>query len=104
MNEEEIKTRIRILLSIQKALLGAISSHLRAVFVDWTKTVEKLSIKLYFVFDQRIMDDDKNDGHCVTTKILSDIGNGFVEIEFLQVDYPEPIPRLGTELIYERKE
>ncbi len=104
MNNAEIENRSEILLSVHRALLGAITSKLRAVCVDWSKIDGKLSIKLYFVFYKEITDDNKDDCECVATEVVADFAHGYIETEFLQISSSQTLPKLGRECVFKRKE
>ena len=60
-------------------------------------------IKLFFVFDKEISEDDVEEAECVATEVVADFTNGFIETEFIQIVSPEPIPDLGKECIFKRK-
>ena len=96
--------RVSILLTVQKALWGEVTPNLRAVFIGWSDLTDDSSIKLYFVYDGEISDDDKDNGECVTAEVLAIFPDNDVAAEFLQIDYPNKIPALGNEGIYFRKE
>ncbi len=100
MNPEYITQRGKILLSTQRALLGAVVPNLRRVFVDWDDT----KIQLYFVFDETFLDDFHEDMECVATEVLTDFLQCTVETHYLSVKNPEPIPLMGKACVLARKD
>ena len=55
--DEKTIRRVYVLLSVQNALVGAITSHLRAVKVFW----DMHRIDIYFIYDGEIADDDQQE-------------------------------------------
>ncbi len=83
--------RISILLSIQRALLGAITPRLRAVSVTWDKN----SMVLYFFYDGPISEYDQEESECAATEVLSDFPDDNVETRHIRCDYPQRPPYQG---------
>ena len=103
MTKEFINTR-NILLSFQKALNGAITKNMRAIFVDW----DDEQITIYFVFDGEISEDDIEEASCVETEFSCYLGDPSFKTRFstecIRSDVPEPIPDFGKECVFKRKE
>lgn len=96
MNNSVILAR----LSIQRALLGQVSSSLRAVVFS----IEGRDIEVRFYFDGDISEDDKESASCVETEIISDYGeDDIVVVKCIRLDYPEIINDGGI-WVYQRRE
>ncbi len=104
MDNDEVKRRVSILLAVQKGMRGEITPNLRAIFVDWGNVDESFTIKLYFVFDKEISDDDIENGECIATEVFAYFPEDKIDTEFLRIDYPHTIPHLGKECVFFRKE
>jgi len=103
MNEyfdNETLRRVRILLSLQKALIGSITSHLRSVSVGWDEN----NIDIYFLYDGEISEDDQEESECVATEVLASFPDDTVIAHHIRSDFPEKIPELGDNAIFRRKE
>lgn len=100
MTPEEIERRVRILLSTQSALLGAIVPNLREVFVDWDKT----KIKFYFVFDETFSEDFHEEMECVATEVGADFPEDTVETHYLSIQTSERVPHMGKACVFARKD
>ena len=94
--------RTKLLLSVQRALLGAVPGSLRAVTCDWEGT----EIKLRFVFDGEITEENYEDGHTVGTEVVADFPSPWtVNENIVRLDYPDGV-RTGALALwaYLRKE
>ena len=100
-NERNYKIdRAKAILSMNRALWGAVSPALRAAKIAWDKD----SIHLYFYYDGEISEEDWESSECVATEVISDFPDHKLEIDILRWDYPKPIPQEGLETVYHRRE
>ena len=100
MNSSE-KSRSVILLSVQRALLGAISKDIRGVTCAWNGST--IFIKSFH--DGKVSVADKEDMEVVASEVLSDFPGHEVKVECSKVDYPEKLPLDDAEVwVYRRKE
>jgi hypothetical protein len=80
--------RTRLLLSLQRALLGAVSPGLRAVTCGW----EGVEIKLRFVFDGEIAEEDSEDAGIVGAEVAADFpGPWIISEDIIRLDYPHDL-------------
>ncbi|TIN21628.1 MAG: hypothetical protein E5Y31_20470 [Mesorhizobium sp.] len=80
--------RARLLLSVQRALLGAVSPRLRAVTCAW----EGVEIKLRFVFDGEPVDQDLEDAGIVAGEVAADFPAPWtVDEDIARLDYPDDL-------------
>jgi hypothetical protein len=95
-------TRTALLLSLQRALLGAVPHSLRAVTCNWEGT----KIKLRFVFDGEIDEEDYETAGIVGTEVIADFPAPWTICEdIVRVDYPGTLcPRPLALWAYRRKE
>jgi hypothetical protein len=103
--EDPIQIRMRLLLSVQRALLGAVPATLREVSCGWAGT----EIKLRFVFDGEIDPDDYEGAQIAGTEVIADFSAPWTVVEeIVRVDYPTDLYKSRTDgiflLAYERKE
>jgi len=80
----DLEIRTKLLLSTQRALLGAVSPALREVSCGW----QAMKIKLRFVYDGEISDQDRDAAHIVGAEVISDFPEGW--------DIAEDIARLDA--------
>ncbi|QKD02640.1 hypothetical protein [Mesorhizobium loti] len=94
--------RAKLLLSVQRALLGAVSPRLRAVTCGW----EGFEITLRFVFDGEVADPDLEDAGIVATEVAADFPAPWtVDEEIARLDHPDDLRRGALALwAYWRKE
>jgi hypothetical protein len=93
-------SRADILLSLQRALLGEVSSYLRQVTVDWDN--EEIIIRCYF--NGPISDIDRESMECVHTSVIADFfPEHSVDLEIIRKDAPAPIGTRGA-VVYARRE
>ncbi len=77
--------RATLLLSVQRALLGAVPHNLRAVTCDWDGT----EIKLRFVFDGEIAEENYEHAQIVGTEVVSDFPAPWtISEDIVRLDYP----------------
>lgn len=91
-----------IALSLQRALLGAITAKLRTVAFR----LEANQLTVTFVFDGAPDDDDIDAAQVAVTEVVSDFPSGLeIEAAIMRRDFPSPLPRsdLGR-LVYLRRE
>ncbi|HRN83058.1 MAG TPA: hypothetical protein PLO26_10420 [Nitrosomonas europaea] len=87
-------------LSIQRALLGAVSANLRAVVFS----IEDRQINVRFYFDGLIEESDFESASCVETEILADYqAEDTVTVECIRLDSPGVISDAGV-WVYHRQE
>jgi hypothetical protein len=94
--------RISVLLSVQRALLGAVPSSLRAVACDWTNDL----IVLRFIFDGPIDEQDAESMNAVCTEVMADFPSPTgIKEEMIRADYPIEVSRYALkDWAYMRKE
>jgi hypothetical protein len=96
-----IQLRSRVLLSAQKALLGAIYPEIRAIAIGFDD-LERLTIKMFL--DRIPNDDDYEALSDISGEILGDIEFNSVE-ELCEYTIEKPIPLNGLDaFVYSRKE
>lgn len=66
----ELELSIRIKLSCQRALWGAITPNIRLICIDWNELKE---FKLRAYYDSYPTEEDIEEMECVTTEVISDI-------------------------------
>jgi len=88
--------------SLVRALLGAIPSCLRSVSFQ----VEGHVIRLRYLFDGPISDDDEDGARTAGTEVIADFTDPMtIDEEVLRLDYPEPLHgQTLARRVYERKE
>lgn len=97
-NYEYIK---RLKLSMQSALLGAVTENMRNIAVDICEN----KILLYFFIDGQIQDDDKENVSTIETEVIADFEDDFdIEAIIKRIDYPEPIILGQGYSVFQRKE
>ncbi len=101
MNEEQIERRIKILLSVQRALLGAIVPNLRRIFLDWNEN----EIRFYFVFDGDFSEEDQEEMECVAFEVSCDFDDDEkIVTNYLRIPAPEQVHNMGQACVFSRKE
>lgn len=89
-----------VLLSLQRALLGAVGVRLRAVTVGYAET----SVHFDAYFDGAVDEDDREAMSQVETEVMADFPSSHsVTHTVIRLDAPEPIPKDCT-WVYFRKE
>jgi hypothetical protein len=80
--------RTAVLLSLQRALLGAVPSSLRGVACGW----DDERITLRYIFDGPINKDDEQDMYVVGTEVVADFnGLATIDEQILRVDRPQSL-------------
>lgn len=93
MMDNNASLRQHILLSVQRALLGSVTSNLRGVAVDWNKT----DIRIVFYLHGPISDDDREEMSCVDTEVAADfIDIAPVDFVLEQLDMPKTLIGLNS--------
>jgi len=88
-------------LSLQRALLGNITSNIRAVAIE----LRIKNISLFFYFDGELDDEDKELVSVVETEVIADFDEDFaIEAIAVRLDYPQPIQNTNGFLVFLRKE
>jgi hypothetical protein len=81
----EMSIRQSLLLSVQRALLGAVPAALREVSCGWSGQ----EIKLRFVFDGEIDQDDYESSKIVGSEVIADFSAPWtISEEIVRLDYP----------------
>ena len=97
-NYEYIK---RLKLSMQSALLGAVSENMRNITVDICGN----KILLCFFIDGEVRDDDKENISIIETEVIADFEDDFdIETIIKSIDCPEPIILSQGYSVFQRKE
>lgn len=94
--------RATLLLSIQRALWGEITSNIRGITCSWDDS----TITIRWLFDGEISDEDLESAECnVTGEVNSDFPDHEVVAECKRLDMPEPLsPYVLSVWVYMRKE
>lgn len=93
--------RVRLLLSIQRALLGHVTPNIRSV----TAAIDDSTITLRWIIDGAIAGDLENDLSAAGAEIAADLDSHQIAQEFLRCDAPRPMDEFHLEqLAYLRKE
>ena len=93
--------RVRLLLSIQRALLGHVTPNIRAV----TAAVDESNITLRWIIDGAMADDLEDDLSAAGAEVGADFDSHQIAQEFLRCDAPRPMDEFHLEqLAYLRKE
>ncbi|MGA4363870.1 hypothetical protein ACWXWK_14400 [Pantoea ananatis] len=97
-NYEYIK---RLKLSMQSALLGAVTENMRNIAVD----IYENKILLYFFIDGEIKDDDKENISIIETEVIADFESDFdIQTIIKRIDCPEKIILGQGYSVFQRKE
>lgn len=91
--------RSSVLLSVQTALLGAVSPALRGVTVGW----DEKTIKLLCYYDGSISEEDRESMSCVQTEIMADFPELEIELDVVRCDFPQEMNYLDA-WVYRRSE
>jgi len=105
MSTVDLDLRAKILLSVQRALVGCITSEMRSISVEWSS----YRIHLHVYVDGVLREETFNDFDAeAVTQIVADFpypdrGDPQVTFVFHRCDYPQK-PEFEGELVYGRKE
>jgi hypothetical protein len=93
MLNNEALLRQKILLSVQRALLGSVTSNLRGVAIDWNDS----EIRIVCYYHGQISNDDREEMSCVHTEVVADFID-IVPVDFAleQVDMPKTLIGLNS--------
>lgn len=69
MDENEKKIRIRVLLSLQRALVGSVTKNMLAVYVSWTET----DVHVRFFFENAVSPFESELVSIIETEMTADI-------------------------------
>ena len=99
---DDPETRTKLLLSLQRALLGAVSPALREVSCGW----QGKQINLRFVYDGEISESDIEAAHIVATEVIADFPADWdIEEDIVRQDAPTKLlQRQGAILAFRRQE
>jgi len=98
--------RAKLLLSVQRALLGVIPGNVRKIQVQW----HDKKINLVVFYEKTLSESDKEDLSCAETEIIADFPAGYeiLPTQFIQRNFPSPIEEIkdlnSSAWVYERKE
>lgn len=80
-----VRLDVFIRLSVQRALLGMVSPSLRAVSCEAANE----RIRLRFVFDGPIDEDEEHDARAVGTEVIADFPASWtIDEQIVRIDYP----------------
>ena len=89
----DLEIRTKLLLSTQRALLGAVSPALREVSCGW----QAKQIKLRFVYDGEISDQDRDAAHIVGAEVIADFPADWdIEENIARLDAPAKLIQPDT--------
>jgi hypothetical protein len=91
-----------LIVSFNRALLGEVPWALRRV----TTTLGEKVIKVQFVFDGPISEDDRDSASSVAGMVIGDFPHHTIHEEYLQIDEPQKIPEPAKDwrIVFQRKE
>src|SRR5262245_13284062 len=93
--------RVRLLLSIQRALLGEVTPNIRAV----TGAIDADTVVLRWIIDGEIPDRLQRDLGVVGAKVAADLATHQIEQEFIRCDASHEMDEfLLDDVAYRRKE
>lgn len=98
---ESWELRVRLLLSIQRALLGKVTPNIRVV----TAQIDAQTIVLRWLIDGEISDSFRRDLSVVGTEIAADFATHQIAEEFVRCDASHAMDELYLDdIAYQRKE
>lgn len=102
MSAENEEVNIDIALSLQRALIGAVTPNLRGVTFGWTYH----RIVVRFIYDGEVTIEDLVDAGSVASDVIADfLPPCIIDQECLRFDYPRPLELLVLrDWAYRRKE
>ena len=89
----------KLFLSAQSALLEEVIPSLRGMAVDWDED----TICLYFYHDGQVTEEIEEGFQEVAALIIADFDKAKLDENFIQLDYPAPLPK-HKHWVYKRKE
>ncbi|CAD7289833.1 hypothetical protein LMG7974_01918 [Campylobacter majalis] len=75
----------KILSSTRRALIGEITQNMRAVYV----ALENYTIKILFIYNGKITDDDQDNVGYIGSLIVSDFNEYKIDEKAIRIDYPK---------------
>ena len=85
---DDIQLRTQLLLSLQRALLGAVTPSLREVTCGW----HGATLLLRFTFDGAPEEGQVEAAHIVGSEVISDFSDSWnIEEQIVRHDYPAPL-------------
>ncbi len=66
------------------------STKIRGVMAEWKR--ESMTAHLSFYFDGEPTEDELEDASIDCTEIIAHIPDGFLEEDYIRLDYPKPLP------------
>lgn len=75
----------KILLSTKRALKGEITQNMRALYV----TLENFTIKLLFIYNGEITDNDQDNIGYISSLIIADFNEYKIDEKAIRIDYPK---------------
>ena len=88
-------------LSIQRALLGNVTSNMRAIMAE----VSENDIRLFFYYDGEVHENDEEIVSEIETEVIADFDeNCNFDVNIIRLDYPFPIKNRSGFCVYLRKE
>jgi hypothetical protein len=94
---KQLKTEV--FLSIQRALLGAISPEVRAITVQFKKKVI-----ITVIIDGPLSEDILERFSVVETEVMADFLEDIIELEVIRIDFPQDCEIFSGRLVYLRLE
>jgi hypothetical protein len=100
-----VDLRARVLLSLQRALLGEVTAQMRAIEVEWSPTAILIRVFAHGPVTDSLRD---NFDASVVTQVVADFpypdrGDPHVTFDIVRCDAPAPIAVSGT-LVFARAE
>ena len=92
----------RLIVYFNQAMLGEIPWALRSI----RTSIEGTVIKVQFVFDGPIGDDDRDSASDIAGEVVAGFPDYTINEAYLRIDEPQKIPHPGDEwrVVYQRKE
>lgn len=101
-NKIKYSLKMAIRLSLQRALIGEISSNLRMVAFEVNE--DEKNIYIFFYFNGKISDDDFDSTNCISGEVSGDFDPETKIIEkSIRIDFPNDLPPHDY-IVYKRKE
>lgn len=82
--------RTRVLLSMQRALLGEVSSVMRGITCEWNEK----KIAILCVIDGPVQEDDEESVRCIETEVMADFSDLTITAQCMRLDAPKPLASL----------
>jgi hypothetical protein len=82
-----VDLRARVLLSLQGALIGEVSSVMRGITCDWNES----EIRIRCVMDGPVQEEDEESVSVIETRVMADFPDQDVCTECIRLDTPKPL-------------